>query len=59
MCQVEKSQRLKQIHNFIGQTFFTEEDIELPGRCDLFQNFQFSQPHQNRIVSEQFGGVSL
>ena len=40
----------EQVDHTVRQTLLTQNNIQLVLRGDLFQDFQFTHPHQNRVI---------
>ena len=56
---LRRQRRLQQVDHLVGQALLTQDDVELAGSGDLFEDFQFPQPHQDRVVRQQLGRVGL
>lgn len=50
---------LQQVDHSLGKSLFAEDDVQVARRCDLFQDFQFSETHQRRVVGQQLGRTNL
>ena len=54
-----ETQSLQQVYDSVGQSLFAEYDVQVAGGRDTFQDFQFPEPHQSRVVRQHLGRTTL